>query len=185
MSRLERYLKTAKVLQFPGFRQNYEWSCGSTAMNMVLAYFGNDVNEKEIMDIAGSNSEIGTPIEGLKKVAKKYNIKFEEGHFNIGKLKEFIDNGWPILLMIQAWTKSDNPNWKNEWDQGHYTVCIGYDEKRLYFADPISIKRVFLSYSGLNSRWHGWDDNGKKIQKWGMVFMEKSKYDYDDVEEMG
>ena len=185
MSRLQKYLKNSKILDFPGFRQTYEWNCGTTALNMVLAYFGNDINEVELIKATGSNKETGTPIEGIKKAAKQYGLKFKEGSFTTEDLKEHIDKGWPTLIMIQAWSRQDNPDWKNEWDQGHYVDCVGYDEKRLYFADPMAIKRVFLTDSALNGRWHGWDDNGKKIRKWGIVFTNKSSYSYEDLEEMG
>jgi ABC-type bacteriocin/lantibiotic exporter with double-glycine peptidase domain len=87
--------------------------------------------------------------------------------------------------MIQAWTREDNPDWENEWDQGHYTVCIGYDKNRLFFSDPANIKKTWLSNGDLNSRWHGWDDNGKRIGHWGLLFLNKSKYSHDEVEEMG
>jgi ABC-type bacteriocin/lantibiotic exporter with double-glycine peptidase domain len=184
MARLQKFLENTKLLEFPGFRQTYDWNCGTTALNMILAFYGHDVNEIEIMDMANIDSSTGASIEGLKKVAKHYGLKFREGHFTCDDLRKHIDNGWPTLIMIQAWSRIDNPDWINEWDQGHYTVNIGYSDEKLIFADPISIKRVFLTEGGLNSRWHGWDDNGHKLNHWGMVFTNKSKYSYEDIEEM-
>jgi ABC-type bacteriocin/lantibiotic exporter with double-glycine peptidase domain len=186
MGRLERYLKAAKSLKFPGFRQAYNWNCGTTAISMILAYMGIDVGEGEIMKLANVSKENGAPIEGLKKAAKHYGLKFKEGHFTSKDLREHVDNGWPTLLMIQAWSSNENPpDWKNEWDQGHYTVCIGYDDERLFFADPINVKRTYLTDGELNSRWHGWDDEGKKINRWGIVFTKKGEFEYDQAEQTG
>jgi ABC-type bacteriocin/lantibiotic exporter with double-glycine peptidase domain len=185
MARLKQFLKKDNRLDFPGFRQAYEWNCGSTSLNMILAYFGHDVGEGEIIKAAHVSKETGAPIEGLKKVSKKYGLKFKEGHFTINDLKKHIDNGWPTLLMIQAWKEDHNPDWNLEWDAGHYTVVIGYDDKEIFFADPINVKRTKLTNSELMSRWHGWDDEGKKINKWGIVYMGKGTFVYDEVEETG
>ena len=186
MGRLRNFLSNTKLLDFPGFRQTYKWNCGTTSLNMVLAYYGNDINEVELIKTSEANKEIGTPIEGLKKAAKGHGLKFKEDYnMTTDDLRKNVDAGHPTLIMIQTWSKLDNPDWKNEWDQGHYTVCIGYDEKKLIFADPISITRVFLSDSGLNSRWHGFGDDGKKIGKWGLTFTNTPKYDKNDIEEMG
>jgi ABC-type bacteriocin/lantibiotic exporter with double-glycine peptidase domain len=186
MARLETFLQNTKILPFPSYKQGFDWSCGTTAMNMILSYYGNDVYEKEIMDIAKITKADGAPIEGLKDVAKYFGLKYKESfNFSTDDLRKHVDNGWPTLIMIQAWHKIDNPDWDNEWDQGHYTAAIGYDKKRIIFADPLSIKRVFLSDAALNSRWHGWSDSGKKIGHWGLVFTNKSKYNVDEIEEMG
>lgn len=186
MARLENYIKNSKVLEFPLFRQTFGWDCGTTALNMVLAFYGHDENAEVIIRATGAKPEAGTPIEGIKKAAKKYGLKFREDYnLSIDDLKKSIDDGKPVLIMIQAWTREDNPDWENEWDQGHYTVCIGYDKNRLFFSDPANIKKTWLSNGDLNSRWHGWDDNGKKVGHWGLVFLNKSKYSHDEVEEMG
>lgn len=193
MARLENFLKYSKILDFPRFRQAFEWNCGSTALSMVLAYAGHDIAEHKIMDEVAKYTKKGTeeglresgvPIEGLKAVAKKYGLKFKEGTLSITDLKENINKGWPTILLVQAWSWSDNPDWKNEWDHGHYTVFIGYDNKKVYFADPASAKTVYETEGGLMSRWHGWDDNDKKISRWGMTFMVAPKYSKDEVEEM-
>lgn len=185
MSRLTNFLDNAHILKFPGFRQTFEWNCGTTALNMVLAYYGYDVTESCIIKMSGANDKEGTPIEGMKKVAKSYGIQIKEGKLSTSEIRDNIDKGYPSILLIQAWTKKIDPDWKNEWDQGHYTVVIGYDKNRLIFADPISIKRVFLSDGSLNSRWHGFDDDGKKISKWGMICKGTPSYDFQNIEEMG
>jgi uncharacterized protein len=186
MSRLNSFLDNSIILPFPGFRQTFNWNCGTTSLNMILAFYGHDVNEDELIKISGANKKEGTPIEGLKIASKKYGLRFKEDFTMSTKdLRDNIDNGFPSLIMIQAWSLLDNPDWDNEWGQGHYIVNIGYTKDKFIFADPMSIKRVYVTESGLNSRWHGHDDNGKKIGKWGLTFLNKSKYMVNDIEEMG
>ena len=184
MARFQHYLKEAKELEFPHYRQAFDWNCGTTSMNMILSFYGHDVREDGLIKISKATPEEGAPIEGLKDIARKYGLKFKEGTFTTNDLKRHIDMGWPTLLMIQAWSTQDNPDWANEWDQGHYTVCVGYDDNRLFFADPSSIHKTYIPIGALNSRWHGWDDNGKKINKWGIVFTNKSKFSFKDEEEV-
>lgn len=186
MARFEKFLKETKILAFPLYRQTFGWNCGTTAAHMIMSFYDKDMHENKIMKIAGGSKEIGVPIEGLKKVFSKYGLSFDESsNLSTDDLRKNIDKGCPTLIMIQAWTREDNPDWKNEWDQGHYTVCIGYDENKIVFADPANIKKVWLTDGSLNSRWHGWSDDGKKIGHWGLLFTKTSKFSYEEMEEMG
>ena len=184
MSRFLEFINNIKMLDFPEYRQPDGDSCGATAMHMILSYYGEDENLEVVEKIAGTNHEYGTPISGIKKVVEKYKIKYNEGTFTIDDLKKNVDAGFPTLLMLQAWSIKDNVDWKNEWDQGHYVVVRGYSNKNIYFADPINIKIDYLSYDDLMERWHGWDDNNKKIYNWGIVFMKTGNYKFDATEEM-
>lgn len=185
MARFEKFLKDIKILEFPLYRQTFNWNCGTTAIHMILSFYGHDTHEDKIMKMAGVNKETGAPIEGLKKVLKNFNISFTESYnLSTKDLRDNIDKGCPALLQIQAWSKEDNPDWKNAWDNGHYTVCVGYTKNKLVFADPANIVKTWVSDGSLNARWHGWDDNEKKIGHWGLLITSKSKYSYDDIEEM-
>lgn len=143
MSKLKKFLEEVKILPFPAFKQSYDWNCGTTAMNMILSYYGYDVYEKEIMDIAKVTREDGTPIEGLKDVAKHFGLKYKESfNFSIDDLRGHVDNGWPTLIMIQAWHKIDNPDWDNEWDQGHYVNCLPPTMKVLTSNGYMNIENI-------------------------------------------
>ena len=39
------------------------------------------------------------------------------------------------MVDLQAWSDHAAP-WRQTWDAGHYVVMVGYDDDRLYFADP-------------------------------------------------
>jgi len=44
-----------KMLDFPNARQTFEYDCGAKAMHAVLAYYGVNANENEILKIAKTN----------------------------------------------------------------------------------------------------------------------------------
>jgi len=175
--------KLVLIHNFPEFRQAYTYDCGASAMESVLAYFGFDVREEEILKIAGTVKK-GTALSGLKKVAKKFGLKFKEGKMNIALLKKYIDEGKPAIIVLQAWRCEKVTNWKKHWDEGHYVVPIGYGNKKFYFADPACFVRTYLSFDELDKRWH--DTDGKKIfEHWGILFYgKKPKYSLDKAVHM-
>lgn len=165
-----------KIISFPNLRQTYAWDCGAKAMQSVLAYYGLDIREDIIMEIAGTNKQ-GTTIPGLKKVVKKYNLEFKSGKMTVKDIKKYLNKKIPVILVIQAWTGKVNVDWKNNWTNGHYVVAIGYDEKNFYFEDPSSLEINFLSYQELEERWHDIGINNKKYINWGMsIFGKKADY---------
>jgi len=69
-------------------------------------------------------------------------------------------------------------NWQNNWSDGHYVVAIGFDKNKIYFADPSSIYKTYLTYKELEERWHDQDINDKKYINYGIAVMGKSNYKY-------
>ena len=184
MTKFFEYYNSIKLIEFPEFRQTYHYDCGANALLSILAYYNIDLFEEDIMKMAGTDEESGTPIRGLKKVLDKYKIDHREGTFTVEDLKNNIDDGNPTLIMLQAWPYKEKSDWKNEWDQGHYVIAIGYDYKKIYFEDPISIKRSYLTFEDLQDRWHGWDDDDNKIYNWGIVITKNTNYRHNETMKM-
>ncbi len=158
-----------KILPFPELRQAYDWDCGASAIQSILIYYGIDVRAGLIIKEAGTNHDHGTTPENMKAVFKSYKLKCTSGKITIDEIKDYINKKTPVILLLQAWTRQENVDWKNDWDDGHYVVAIGYDSKRIYFEDPYSLSRTYLSYDDLLLRWHHRDSNGKKYLNWGLV----------------
>ncbi len=157
-----------KILNFPEFRQTYNYDCGANAIQTVLAYYGFDVSENKIMEMAGTTKK-GTSASGIKKVIKKYRLKYESGTMNLSKLRDYIDKKIPVIIPLQAWTEDKNAKYKNDWIDGHYAVAIGYDQKRIYFEDPSSVLRTYLTLEELKRRWHDKGADGKKYFNYGIA----------------
>lgn len=139
-----------KILKYPELRQTYCWDCGAKAIQSALAYYGIDVREQLVMQIAGTTKS-GTPPIGLKKVAKKHQLDYKAGKMKIADVKKYIDRKIPVILLVQAWSGRKKTDWENDWDDGHYVVAIGYDDKKIYFEDPSSTVRTFLEYGELKN----------------------------------
>jgi ABC-type bacteriocin/lantibiotic exporter with double-glycine peptidase domain len=164
-----------KIDKFPELRQTYYWDCGAKAIQAILAYYGIDVHEETIIKLAGT-TETGTPIKGLKKVIKKYGLKFDGGRMTIEDIKKYIDKKIPVILLLQAWPMKKITDWENYWDDGHYAVAIRYDKKKIYFEDPWTFFRTYLSYDELQKRWHD-RVGGKEYYNYGLaVYGKKISY---------
>ncbi len=158
-----------KMIDFPRGRQTYNYDCGAKAVQLVLAYYGKDVREDIIMKLAGT-SKNGTPISGIMKVAEKYGLHATVHDMTLKELKKHLAHKKPVILVLQAWTDKKHVDWEKDWVDGHYVVAIGYDRKRIYFADPSSFLRTYIPYKELMKRWHDIDTDGKKYVNYGIVF---------------
>jgi predicted double-glycine peptidase len=166
---------------YPFKRQTYSYDCGASCMETVLTFFGYDEREDNVMKIAETDKN-GTSIEGLMKVAKKFGLKYKaRENMTIDDLKKCINRRRPCITPIQAWCSSTKRNWEEGWSCGHYVVPIGYDDKNLYFEDPVSDHRTFLSYEEMKRRWHDKDSTGRKIIHFGIMFYGKPER-FDDAE---
>ncbi len=102
---------------------------------MVLAYYGVEKSETELADSCHRDSELGVGAVDLQRVA-------EDLGFNVG-IKD-----WTEYIDIQDWLEQRVPvivDWfsrgrqdysDNEVADGHYSVVVGLDEKRIYLQDP-------------------------------------------------
>ena len=91
-----------KLMKFPELRQYSNYDCGVNAIQSVLAYYGIDVREEDLVNLTGTTKRIGTPTKGFKKAAKKFGLKYKAGKITIGMLKKYIDKRIPVIISLQA-----------------------------------------------------------------------------------
>jgi hypothetical protein len=170
-----------KILDFPDSRQSVEFSCGASALQSILLYYGIDRIENKIKKSIGSSPKSGSSITKIKEYIKDNGLKYASGKMSIEDIKSYINKNIPVLITIQAW-KNKKVDYKKSWKNGHYVVAIGYDGDDIIFDDPsIHSRRGKLSSKELLKRWHDIDGN-KKIENYGIaVFGKKPKFDKDKI----
>jgi predicted double-glycine peptidase len=163
------------IKNFPEYRQVYEYDCGASALQSVLVYYGLDIREGKIMTMAKTTKKEGTTPQHLLAVAKKLGFKAEIiCPLSLMDLKKYLQNGQPVIIDLQAWANKQK-NYSRDWNNGHYVVAIGYDSKKIYFEDPNSMSRTYLSHQELLVRWHDIDADGKKYYNLGIVISGKKR----------
>ena len=164
--------RIVRMIDYPDVRQVYNYDCGAAAMRTMLNFYGFDVREDKVMEIAGTNED-GTNPSGLAKVGAVYGLQNKVGRATPEGLRGMIDDGMPAMILLQAWSDSSIADWSG-WEDGHWVVCVGYDDRsRFYFEDPSSPLRTWMTEDELEERWHSVGEGEERTDHFVMIFFGK------------
>ncbi len=137
-------------------RQSTEYSCGASALQSVLSYWGKDLDEEELMKLLKTTSETGTYPEDILRVARELGFVAELQE-NLEDLEKSTSKGIPVIALGQAWrSRADAKKAPEEdWQDGHYIVILAVDEDYVYFEDPfIRMGKGFIPKKKFEKHWH-------------------------------
>ena len=113
-----------KLLDVPKYKQTTDYTCGPACLRVVLAFYGREVSEKEIAQQI-STTHHGTPPSKLLEGAWSYGLKGRwRKNSSINDLRRYVEEGTPVIV-----------NWFSH-DDGHYSVVVGVDDKKVTLLDP-------------------------------------------------
>lgn len=139
-------------------RQSTEYSCGASALQSVLSYWGKDLDEEELMKLLKTTSETGTYPEDILRVARELGFVAElKENLSIEDLEKSTSKGIPVIALGQAWrSRADAKKAPEEdWQDGHYIVILAVDEDYVYFEDPfIRMGKGFIPKKKFEKHWH-------------------------------
>jgi ABC-type bacteriocin/lantibiotic exporter with double-glycine peptidase domain len=170
-----------KIIPYPETRQVFNFDCGANALVSVLVFAGIEEREDRVALLAGTTKH-GTGTAGILRVLDYYGLAHNAGRMIVSDLREGIDRGFPTLLTLQAYRESSRP-YRELWDDGHWVVAIGYDDRRILFEDPLAFHRTWLADVELSERWHD-VDRGKRIRQWGCTVQVVGHYEHDRIVHM-
>lgn len=157
------------LIRIPMVRQATCFTCGAAALQSVLGYYGHDYSEDTLAKKLKSNYHQGTAYKQIFEFSKNLGLKAEiYKEMKLADLKALIDKKKPVICLLQAW--SEHPvNYKDDWNDGHYVVAIGYDERNIFFMDPSTLGNyTYVPETEFLERWH--DTDGKeKLKNFGMA----------------
>lgn len=159
------------LLPVPDVRQSTTWTCGAAALQAVLAYFGVEYREGQLVELCGSNPDAGTPPEAIVRVAGAEGLLAElKENLTLEDLEAAVGRRQPVIVAIQAWREDAARPWSQEWDSGHYVVVIGLDAGRVYLEDPSLLgSRGYIPRDEFLERWHDVDGAGRRYHRMGIV----------------
>jgi len=139
-------------IEVPFHYQDVEYYCGPACLEMVFDFYGEDINQSEIADVART---IGEPVystytDELRRAAHFSNIStsmgaetsenitgytlrklgyaaFEAHSMDLTQLKNFVEQDKPLILLM--WYSSYHVS-------THYRVVVGYNETHVFLHDP-------------------------------------------------
>ena len=161
--------KVGNLIWVPLTRQCYDYTCGISALQSIFYYYGKEFRHDQLAKALEPHPLKGTNYKRMVEYARSLGFQVDVlTQMSLEELKKLIDDRKPIIVLIQAWP--DSPvKWSESWDEGHYAVAIGYDERNIYFMDPSILGHyTFIPISEFLDRWHDMDDQEKLIH-FGMV----------------
>lgn len=173
------------LIRVPLCRQATNYTCGVSALQSILYYYGDEFREDILAANVAADSYSGTGYLNIADFADSlgYNVEYDT-NLTIDYLKNSIDSGIPVIVAIQAWTDSPQINWVNDWDDGHYVVAIGYDEYNFYFMDPSTLGNyAYIPLNEFISRWHDTDSDWiTPLENFGIrIWKPAVKYDRNSI----
>jgi len=150
------------------------------ACQSLLRYFGIEYEKREdnLAKDLNAGPDHGTKYKDIARVLKEsgMTVDYHTG-WTIEEVKKEIDAGNPVLVCYQAWVEWDNLkeiDWANRWDDGHYSLIVGYSAENFFFMDPSTLgSYAYIPISDFVVRWHDFDgkdlETGEKLVHWGLT----------------
>jgi hypothetical protein len=109
---------------------------------------------------------------------KAHSVYYKDNKISrISSIKEIEYNGYVYNLEVE----NDN-TYIAEGFIVHNCVAIGYNDTCLFFEDPSSIVRTYLTFEEFEKRWHDMDDDNKtKINHAAVVITGEIKFKSDEI----
>ena len=174
------------LLDFPHTRQSFDYSCGPGSVQAVMAYYGEDFRESELIDFLNTDENEGTLIRDITNFfdLKGFSTTVKQ-NMTTGELFSYIDNHIPVVVMIQAWGKEADfmNNYRDSWNDGHFAVVIGYTKKDVLFSDPALFTIGYIPVQEFLDRWHDYDEGETKTYRLGIaVYGKKPTFTFKNYE---
>lgn len=166
-------LETGNELAVPNIRQETDYTCGPSALQAVLTYFGHDINETELVRECGTTPLEGTPISTMIEVLRNHGMTvITRSDLTPEKIADILQSGSLVIIALQAWSEDNPPanGYSERWDSGHYVIPIEVTKDAILFADSaIGGRRSYLTIPEFMSRWHSEDFQHMYQEGFGII----------------
>lgn len=163
-------------------RQSTEYSCGASALQAVLSYWGKDLDEEDLITLLHTTPETGTYPDDIVRVARLlgFNAEVKE-NLTFDEIEDATLQGIPVIVLSQAWRsqKDSAASVEEDWKNGHYVVVLAVDRDYVYFEDPyVRMGKGFMPRETFEKHWHhvmsGDLEKGPKLMQLG-IFIRGNK----------
>lgn len=157
-------LHMPELLPIKPFQETLHASmCGPASLKMVLEYYGIERTENDLAKLAGTDPELGTSAEGIKKAAESFCFKVEiQNNSTFEDIQAWLNKKVPLIVNWFTRGRIDYP--ESDVPDGHLSVVVGLDEEYIYLQDPEIGKLRKIGRDDFLKVW--FDFTGKQINKW-------------------
>jgi predicted double-glycine peptidase len=177
------------LIHIPITRQATNYTCGAAAVGSILHWLDPqlDFSEDHLAAEMKSHRVHGTSIANIERYVRRLGLVVDwRNGWTMDSLEQSVKAGIPVLVLIQAYRESDEVDWSTDWDDGHFVVVNGLDERNVYMMDPSQRGNyTFIPRAEFLARWHDQDLFSRHYQ-FGMTFKSpfggnQSLYDRDEI----
>ena len=142
----------------PDVRQAEFYSCGASAFQAVMNYYGKDSYESDLRAMLNTSPTHGTYPWDMVRVAQQQGFDAEwKENLTVNDLEASLRNGVPVIIDGQRFRAPDG-TWENSWTAGHYMVVYGLDEENVYLEDPYLLgTRLNMTHKDFIASWHDYE----------------------------
>jgi predicted double-glycine peptidase len=160
--------------------QANNYSCGVGAVQAVAQYYGVWGYHATHVKALGTTPENGTHPLAMVAYLRKLGLdaRLEEG-MTLAGLRRWVDAGVPVIVDYQAWNGGAHVDYAKAWEDGHYSVVVGYNRDHVFLEDPSLLGTVgWLTNAEFEARWHDYEtEHGKRreYRRMGIVVRGKAQ----------
>jgi ABC-type bacteriocin/lantibiotic exporter with double-glycine peptidase domain len=143
-------------LSVPFIRQQNDHTCGPTALQMVLQFYGRDIPDAMLCAMASTTEKSGTARKGMVRAFTLLGFKTHSHHdATLDEVKYFIEQGIPVIVNYRDF----------EENTGHYGVIVGLENGKVFIHDPYHTEPYLEADAiAFDARWYGY--HSKKFTRW-------------------
>ena len=100
-------------------------------------------------------------------MAREFGLQAElRESLKLEDLESALQESTTVIVDLQAWREKQDLSWNETWDDGHYMVLLGINEKNLYFEDPSLLgTRGFIPRREFLDRWYDYEGSPPLTEK--------------------
>ncbi len=175
-----------RCIKVPLTRQAKDYTCGVAATQSILGYYGDDYRQ-DVLEQDLKTTQDGTSYKDIESFAISLGYSVDVFlDMTEEQLRSNLDQRMPVMLQIQAWADNLPADYKNDWDDGHWVIAVGYDSDNYYFMDPSTLGNyTYIPRTEFPDRWHDVDNDGTQLIHFGMIIKRgQPVFVYDTVTKM-
>lgn len=146
---LYNYPDNHEIENFPLYTQPDGVTCGPTAIQMVLKYYGKEIDLKDIRKKAKTDIYVkgdieigGTAPEYEQEALEYFGVPCKFKVMNVEEIKWNVSHGRPVLVVMRSGIRM--------W---HWEVVIGYTDNEFILADPSGGERWIITSDIFEKSW--------------------------------
>ncbi len=145
------------MLKVPYFKQDTDYTCGPTALQMVLAFYGIRISEEKLAKLLETNEDVGTRHKAMIDFAREEGCHvYVNTCSTLEEIKKFLEEEKPVIVHFI----------EPDGNVGHYSVVVYMDDENIVLHDPWNGEGFQMVLRDFENRWY---DGNLNSEKWIMV----------------